>query len=70
LKAVDCSAPPAAVLTVVSGTKTWKLNVADTSHLVLFGAEKFSCSWSKQRVAVNYRDAGNAEGSVVSIEIK
>jgi tetratricopeptide (TPR) repeat protein len=70
LKAVDCSTPPAAVLTVVSGTKTWKLNVTDTNHLVLFGADKFSCSWSKQRVAVNYRDAGNAEGSVVSIEIK
>jgi len=67
---VDCSAPPAAVLTVVSGTKTWKFNITDTNHLVLFGADKFSCSWSKQKVAVNYRDAGNSEGSVVSIEIK
>jgi tetratricopeptide (TPR) repeat protein len=70
LKAVDCSTPPAAVLTVISGTKTWKMNITDTNHLVLFGADKFSCSWNKQRVAVNYRDAGNAEGSVVSIEIK
>ncbi len=70
LQAVDCSAQPAAVVTVVSGAKTWKMTIADTNHLVLFGADKFSCSWSKQRVALNYRDEGNAQGSVVSIEIK
>jgi hypothetical protein len=70
LQAVDCAAPPVAVVTVVSGAKTWKMTIADTNHLVLFGADKFSCSWSKQRVALNYRDEGSAQGSVVSMEIK
>jgi tetratricopeptide (TPR) repeat protein len=29
----------------------------------------FSCSWSKRKVSVNYRQTGEAEGSVVSLEI-
>lgn len=70
LNSVDCSTPPSAVLTVVAGTKTWKFIVTDTNHVIVFGADKFSCSWGKQKIAVNYREAGNSEGSVVSLEIK
>jgi Flp pilus assembly protein TadD len=67
---VDCSSPPAAVVTVAAGPKIWKMNVRDSDHVVVLGADKFSCSWVKQKVAFNYRDAGDAGGDVISIEIQ
>ena len=67
---VDCSSPPSATLTVVSGGKTWKMQVSDSNHVLLIGADVFSCSWSKQKVAVNYREIGAEAGRVVSIEIQ
>jgi tetratricopeptide (TPR) repeat protein len=67
---VDCSTPPLATLTVVSGAKTWKMNVADKSHVILIGAADFSCAWSKQKVALNYRETSNGEGNVISVEIQ
>jgi tetratricopeptide (TPR) repeat protein len=70
LMGVDCSTPPSAVLTVVSASVTWKLKVVDTGKAILFGADTFSCSWSKKKVAVNYRETGNSEGNVVSLELK
>jgi hypothetical protein len=70
LTSVDCSAPPAALLTVVSETKTWKMRVADTGRVLVFGADNFSCSWSKKKVSLNYRQSGDAEGAVVSLEIR
>jgi hypothetical protein len=66
----DCATPPAAVLTVVSGEKTWKMTVADRNHLVLIGADNFSCSWSNQKVAINYRETNNGEANVISLEIQ
>jgi len=70
LTGVDCSAAPGAVLTVVSGTATWKMKVADVNRAVLLGADKFSCSWNKQKVAVNYVETGTGEGRVISLEIQ
>ena len=70
LTSVDCSTPPLATLTVVSGTKTWKMKVADTGHLILIGADQFSCAWNKQKVALNYRETSEGEGTVVSLEIQ
>jgi tetratricopeptide (TPR) repeat protein len=67
---VDCSNSPLASFTLVSGAKTWKMNVADRNHLVLIGADAFSCDWSKQKVAVNYRETSAGEGSIVSLEIQ
>jgi len=67
---VDCSTPPLAILTVVSGAKTWKMKVADKSHVVLIGADEFSCAWNKQKVALNYRETSEREGSVTSLEIQ
>ncbi|MFZ1010338.1 MAG: tetratricopeptide repeat protein [Candidatus Sulfotelmatobacter sp.] len=66
----DCATPPSAVLTVVSGEKTWKMMVADRNHLVLIGADSFSCSWSNQKVAINYRETNNGEANVISLEIQ
>jgi len=66
---VDCSAPPVATLTVVYGAQTLKMKVADTGHVVLIGADAFSCLWNQQKVAVNYRENSDGEGSVVSLEV-
>ena len=67
---VDCSSPPAATLMVLSGAKTWKMQVADSKHALVIGADDFSCSWSKQKVALNYRETGVGRGRVVSIEVQ
>jgi hypothetical protein len=71
LSRVDCSPPPLATLTVVSGSETWKMNVADTNHLVLIGADKFSCDWKRQKVMLNYHETSGGEGgNVVFLEIQ
>jgi tetratricopeptide (TPR) repeat protein len=67
---VDCSSPPVATLAVVSGGKNWKMQVQDSKHILLIGADSFSCSWSKQKVALNYRETGDAAGNVISIEVQ
>lgn len=70
LTAVDCSAPPLATLTVVSGAKTMKMKVADINHVILIGADQFSCAWNKKKVALNYRETADGEENVVSLEIQ
>jgi tetratricopeptide (TPR) repeat protein len=70
IASVDCSSPPAAVLSVVSGGKTWKMQVPDSKHVLLIGANAFSCSWSKLKVALNYRETGEGIGKVFSIEVQ
>lgn len=69
LLSVDCSRVPSAVLTVLSGKKTWKLRAADSRALVLVGADAFSCGWRDREVAVNYRAGGQADGDLVSLEL-
>jgi Flp pilus assembly protein TadD len=72
LTGINCATPPSATLTVLAGGKNWKMNVADRNHLVLIGADDFSCSWEKKKVALNYRAVSNSEneGDVVSLEIQ
>ena len=67
---VDCSAAPGAVLTVAAQGKNWTMQVRDTHHVLVMGADGFSCQWSKQKVALNYRDTGGSTGTIVSIEIQ
>ena len=70
LVSVDCSDPKAAELTMALGTKTWKLHVKDRSHALVIGADALSCTWTNQKIAVNYRKTGEASGDVVSIEVQ
>src|SRR5258708_25206372 len=70
ITSVDCSAPPAAVMTVVLGNKTWKLKVADTTKITVRGADKFSCGWNKQKAGVNYRENGSGEGDAVWVGLQ
>jgi tetratricopeptide (TPR) repeat protein len=70
LEAVDCSASPEAVLTVVSGAKTLKLHARDDALVIVIGADKFSCEWTNQKVAVNYRETAEDSGEIISIELQ
>ena len=70
LTSVDCSATPAALVTIISGAKTWKMHIRDSNHVILIGADKFSCAWTSQKVAVNYREKSAGEGDVVSLELQ
>ena len=70
IQGVDCSSPPAATLTIASGKKSWKMQVSDSSHVLLIGADRFSCSWTQKKVAINYHETSDSTGSVFSIEIQ
>jgi tetratricopeptide (TPR) repeat protein len=67
---VDCSSPPVATLTVISGGQNWKLQVRDSKRVLVIGADSFSCSWRRQKVALHYRETGDAAGNVISIEVQ
>jgi len=70
LVAVDCSASPQAVLTVVLGAKSVKVHVRDSSHVVLIGADQFSCDWKNKNIAVNYRERPDGDGDAISLEMQ
>ena len=70
LTAVDCSSAPAATLTIREGAKSWKMLTSDYQHLVVIGADQFSCSWSSRKVAVNYRQTQPGQGKLVSLELE
>jgi tetratricopeptide (TPR) repeat protein len=70
LVAVDCSTPPAAILTIVSGNETWKLHAKDRTRVIVIGADEFSCDWAKRRVGVNYHDSGAGGGELISVELQ
>ena len=67
---VDCTSGPGATLTLTSAGKAWSMQVRDTHHVLVMGADGFSCNWSKQKAALNYRETGSFAGAVVSIEIQ
>lgn len=70
LLSVDCSGPPAAVLTVTANSRTLKLRTQNYKSLLVIGADEFSCSWRSLTVSVNYKATGKAEGDLVSVEIQ
>ncbi|HEX3739851.1 MAG TPA: tetratricopeptide repeat protein [Terriglobales bacterium] len=70
LSSIDCSSKPTALLTVASGPKILKLKVANTSRLVIIGADTFSCFWTNKKVAVNYRQSDAGDTSVISLELQ
>jgi tetratricopeptide (TPR) repeat protein len=70
LVASDCSKPPGAVVTFVSGTKTYKLHTPDFKSLTVIGEEGFSCDWKNRVIAVNFRPVGKGQGELVSMELE
>ena len=69
LLAVDCSKPPAAILSVSRGGKILKFRTVDYKSLAVIGTTDFSCAWKGIRVNLNYRAGGKSDGDLVSIEV-
>jgi tetratricopeptide (TPR) repeat protein len=67
---VDCSKPPEAMVTVLSGMTTYKMHVADSKSLLVIGEDQFSCEWRNRPAAVNYRVVGKNGGELVSVEVQ
>ncbi len=65
----DCSKPPEATVTILSGMKTYKLHAADYKSLLTIGEDQFSCEWKNRVVSVNYRAVGKNGGELVSLEV-
>ena len=66
----DCSKPPEATVTILSGMTTYKLRASDYKSLQVIGEDQFSCDWKNRLVSVNYRALGKNEGELVSIEVR
>jgi tetratricopeptide (TPR) repeat protein len=64
----DCSKPPEAIVTILSGMTTYKMHASDYKSLLVIGEDQFSCDWKNRLVSVNYRAMGKHEGELVSIE--
>jgi len=70
LVSVDCSIEPTATLTVSSAGKKWKMLAPQAKKLIVIGANELSCSWTNRKVSVNYRNSGNEQGTLVSLELE
>ncbi len=70
LSSVDCSSAPGAILILTAGARTLKLHVPDTKHVIVIGADTFSCGWTSQKLAVNYVETSPGGGEVMSVEVQ
>ena len=70
LMAVDCSHPPAAILSILANGRTLHLRTPDYKSLTLVGADTFSCAWENRQISINYRPAGKTGGDLVSLELR
>jgi Flp pilus assembly protein TadD len=66
---VDCSQGASAVLAILSSAKTYHLRTANREKLLLINADKFSCDWKDVQAAANYRDSGDLQGDLVTLEL-
>jgi len=66
----DCSKPPEATVTILSGMTTYKMHTSDYKSLLMIGEDQFSCEWKNRLVSVNYRAVGKNQGELVSIEMR
>jgi Flp pilus assembly protein TadD len=70
LVSVDCVSSPGAMVSVTAGGKPLKLHVSNTKHVLVMGADGFSCDWTGKNVAINYRETGDGAGELMSIELQ
>lgn len=69
LVGMDCSARPAAVATVMSGGKTWKLQAADANKVETRTRKDF-CSLANKRVVIFYQKTGVDRGELVGLDVE
>jgi tetratricopeptide (TPR) repeat protein len=50
--------------------KLWRMSTSDRKKLVLLSEDTFSCEWKNRKAAVNYREAMDGEGELVSLEMQ
>jgi tetratricopeptide (TPR) repeat protein len=65
----DCSKPPEATVTILSGMTTYKMHASDYKSLLVIGEDQFSCEWKNRLASVNYRAVGKSGGELVSVEV-
>jgi tetratricopeptide (TPR) repeat protein len=65
----DCSKPPEATVTILSGMTTYKMHASDYKSLLVIGEDQFSCEWKNRLASVNYRAVGKNGGELVSVEV-
>ena len=70
LSAIDCSSGPQALFTVTAGARSVKLRVKDRAHMIVIGADEFSCDWKNKSVGVNFRERTDGDADVVSLEVQ
>jgi Flp pilus assembly protein TadD len=70
LVAVDCTTETTATMTVSAAGKKWTFQTLDRQHIVLMGADRFSCDWKNVKVAINYRLTAPNAGELFSIEVQ
>lgn len=68
LVSVECGSPPGAILRVSSAGRTWQMHVANRNTMVLIGVDHFDCGWHDAAVSINYKQRGNLQGDLVSLE--
>ncbi len=66
----DCSKPPEATVTILSGMVTYQMHASDYKTMTVIGEDQFSCDWKNRLVSVNYRAVGKHEGEIVSLEVR
>lgn len=67
---VDCSKPPSVLLAISVGSKTWQMRTPDPDDLILIGVDKLSCDWKNVDIAVNYRQTGEQQGEIISLQLQ
>jgi tetratricopeptide (TPR) repeat protein len=71
LMSVDCSTPPAAMVTLNADGKRLRLRAPDAKQVIIIGSdENFSCDWRNRRVLVNYKAGGTSDGELLTLELK
>ena len=70
VSSVDCSGTPGAILNLIAGTRTLKLHVPDTKHVIVIRADAISCGWTNQKLAVNYIETSPGVGEVMPVELQ
>jgi hypothetical protein len=70
LSKVDCADDSSAVLTVVSGGKTFKFLTKNSKETLVIGEDNFSCDWKNRKVSINYKPKNATTGDIVSVEVQ
>lgn len=65
---VECGSPPGAIVNVNSAGHTWQMHAADRNAIVLIGVDHFDCGWHDDAVSINYKQSGDLQGDLVSLE--